>query len=215
MGAIVWVFLGLLAVAVFCLAWVLFQIMRQQGRLLLRLESLERLGPGAELAGSVEANGSPRQERGLSLATLAPPFQLSDLDGRLVALEDFRGQRVLLVHWDTGCGFCDQIAPELARLQGDLRKHKTERSEERRVARPPLGDQLRQRGGRARLRGARARLRNPASARGRARTSLRAPRDAGRLPPRRARTIQREREHPLRSAGGRVRAARGDTARYQ
>jgi peroxiredoxin len=33
---------------------------------------------------------------------------------------------VLLVHWDTGCGFCDQIAPELARLQGDLRKHKTE-----------------------------------------------------------------------------------------
>jgi peroxiredoxin len=126
MGAIVWVFLGLLAFAVLGLAWVLFQIVRQQGRLLLRLESLERLGPGAELARSVEANGSPRQERGLSLATVAPPFRLSDLDGRLVALEDFRGQRVLLVHWDTGCGFCDQIAPELARLQGDLRKHKTE-----------------------------------------------------------------------------------------
>jgi len=126
MGAIVWVFLGLLAFAVLGLAWVLFQIMRQQGRLLLRLESLERLGLGADVAGSVEPNGSPRQERGLSLATVAPPFRLSDLDGRLVALEDFRGQRVLLVHWDTACGFCDQIAPELARLQGDLRKHKTE-----------------------------------------------------------------------------------------
>src|SRR5215211_5437009 len=73
MGAIVWVFLGLLAFAVLGLAWVLFQIVRQQGRLLLRLESLERLGPGAELAGSVEANGSPRQERGLSLHRFGSP----------------------------------------------------------------------------------------------------------------------------------------------
>jgi peroxiredoxin len=55
-----------------------------------------------------------------------PSFSLPDLSGRLVGPEDFRGKRVLLVHWDTGCGFCDQIAPELASLQGDLGKRKTE-----------------------------------------------------------------------------------------
>jgi peroxiredoxin len=126
MGAIVWVFLGLLAVAVVGLGWAFFQILRQQGRILLRLDSLERLALGDERIGGLEANGSPRPEAGLPLATTMPSFSLPDLAGRMVALEDFRGKRVLLVHWDTGCGFCDEIAPELARLQDDLSKRKTE-----------------------------------------------------------------------------------------
>src|ERR671937_41703 len=92
MGAIVWVLLGLLAVAVVGLGWALFQILRQQGRLLLRLESLERLALGDELVGGLGANGSPRPEAGLPLATAMPSFSLPDLAGRVVALEDFRGK---------------------------------------------------------------------------------------------------------------------------
>jgi peroxiredoxin len=123
MSAIVWVFLGLLAVAVVGLGWALFQILRQQGRLLLRLESLEQRGPDGSGYG---VNGSPGVEEGLPLATTMPPFRLRDLQGDTVGLEEFRGKRVLLVHWDAGCGFCDQIAPELASLQRDLTKRKTE-----------------------------------------------------------------------------------------
>jgi peroxiredoxin len=126
MGAMGWVFLGLLAVAVVGLGWALFQIVRQQGRLLLRIESLERVASQGGLVAGPGANGSPRPEAGLPVATTMPSFRLPDLSGRLVALEDFRGKRVLLVHWDTGCGFCDEIAPELAALQSDLRKRKTE-----------------------------------------------------------------------------------------
>ena len=63
---------------------------------------------------------------GSPLATGFPPFRLADLRGEQVALEDLRGRRVLLVHWSTGCGFCRQIAGELARLQGDLRRRKTD-----------------------------------------------------------------------------------------
>jgi peroxiredoxin len=126
MSAMVWFFLGPLTFVVVVLAWVLFETVRQQGRLLLRLESLERLGPSGEPHERFEANGSPRQEQGLPLATVVPPFRLPDLHGRPVSPGDFHGKRILLVHWDTGCGFCDQIAPELASLQGDLRKRDTE-----------------------------------------------------------------------------------------
>jgi peroxiredoxin len=44
----------------------------------------------------------------------------------MVGLEDFRGERVLLVHWSPQCGFCTRIAPDLARLQPDLRKRHVE-----------------------------------------------------------------------------------------
>ena len=55
------------------------------------------------------------------MGTPIAPFRLPDLDGRMVSLEDFRGRRVLLVHWGPECGFCELLAPDLARLQGDLR----------------------------------------------------------------------------------------------
>jgi len=38
----------------------------------------------------------------------------------MVGLEQFRGQRLLLVHWNFDCGFCGAIAPELARLEASL-----------------------------------------------------------------------------------------------
>jgi peroxiredoxin len=121
MTVVVWVLIGALAFAVVSLAWLFFQVLRQQGRLLLRMEALEaRLGvPEAGGDGDIAHGGLP-------LATGFPPFRLADLRGERVALEDFRGKRVLLVHWSTGCGFCRQIAGELARVQGDLRRRKTE-----------------------------------------------------------------------------------------
>ena len=121
MTVVVWVLIGALVFAVVSLAWLLFQVLRQQGRLLLRMEALEaRLG----VADGGDDGDSARG--GLPLATGFPPFRLADLSGEQVALEDFRGKRVLLVHWSPGCGFCRQIAGELARLQGDLRRRKTE-----------------------------------------------------------------------------------------
>jgi peroxiredoxin len=121
MTVVVWVLIGALAIAVVSLTWLFVQMLRQQGRLLLRMEALEaRLGVS-------EAGGDGDFARGgLPLATDFPPFQLADLAGRQVTLNDFRGKRVLLVHWSTGCGFCRQIAGDLAGLQGDLRRRKTE-----------------------------------------------------------------------------------------
>jgi peroxiredoxin len=120
MTIVMWALIGVLALVVLLLAWLLVQVLRQQGRLLLRLEALED-----RLAGAEPDPGNGRA-RGLPAATSVPPFRLPDLSGAEVGLEDFRGRRVLLVHWDPQCGFCRRIAPELANLQGRLKERKTE-----------------------------------------------------------------------------------------
>lgn len=97
---------------------VLYQLIKQQGRLLLRQDHLEQQLAG----GSPSAAVAPAPPPGLAVGTPIEPFRLPDLNGKPVALEDFRGQKLLLVHWNPQCGFCDLIAPDLARLQADLKK---------------------------------------------------------------------------------------------
>ena len=119
MTIVMWVLLGALLIATVSLAWLLVQVLRQQGRLLLRIEALER-HPGA-----LETRADDPARGGLPPATAFPPFRLPDLEGEEVGLEDFE-TRVLLVHWSPECGFCREIATDLARLQTDLRRRKTE-----------------------------------------------------------------------------------------
>src|SRR5262249_54846456 len=90
-------------------AWLGYQIVRQNGRILLRLESIEkRLAMG---------NAGQRHEaRGLSVGTLAPDFELPDLGGRRRKLSSFRGQDVLLIFFNPKCGFCTKMAADLAAL---------------------------------------------------------------------------------------------------
>jgi peroxiredoxin len=120
MTVVMWVLLVALLIGAVSLAWLLVQALRQQGRLLLRIEALERRAGGLAAPTPVDpARG------GLPLATAFPPFRLPDLAGEEVGLEDFE-TRVLLVHWSPECGFCREIAGDLARLEPDLRRRKTE-----------------------------------------------------------------------------------------
>ena len=94
-----------------------YQLVKQQGRMLIRLDELERNAKAAG-AGAEEA----AEPDGLPLGTAFPAFRFPDLTGKEVALEDLRGKRVLLVQWNFDCGFCDSIAPELARLETGFEK---------------------------------------------------------------------------------------------
>ncbi len=94
----------------------LYQIVKQQGRILLRLDQLDQLEQQRATA------GEQPEITGLPVGTAFPSFSLRDLNGEMVRLEDFRGKRVLLVNWSPKCGFCDLIAPDLARLQSDFEK---------------------------------------------------------------------------------------------
>jgi peroxiredoxin len=96
-----------------------YKLVKQQGRILLRLDALERAtASGRNSAGQHEHTAV----EGLPLGGVFPGFALTDVSGNTCSLSDFRGQRVLLIHWNFDCGFCEAIAGDLARLETDLRR---------------------------------------------------------------------------------------------
>jgi peroxiredoxin len=56
---------------------------------------------------------------GLEVGEPAPEVRLPDLEGRNVSLEDFRGDKTLLLFWSPGCGFCQEMLPKLKELEAD------------------------------------------------------------------------------------------------
>lgn len=112
-------------------AWIGFQLIHQNGRLLARLESLEQrlvqlqapsgLVPGTFPAAMEPAAFAPEPSlpAGLPIGSPAPEFELPDLNGERRSLADFRGKKLLLVFFNPGCGFCTQMAPDLASLPAD------------------------------------------------------------------------------------------------
>lgn len=93
-------------------AWLGYQLVRQNGRILLRLEMIEtRLGSrGATLR---------RENAGLPVGSEAPDFELPDLMGVPRKLSEFRGRDLLLIFFNPECGFCAKMAPDLAILSTD------------------------------------------------------------------------------------------------
>jgi AhpC/TSA family len=99
--------------------WFLYGLVRQNGRVLARLENLEqRIGIGgppaaAGLAGVPHASGQG-PVRGLAVGVPAPEFELPAADGRRVSLRALlgRGLPVLLVFSVPGCSHCDALLPQ-------------------------------------------------------------------------------------------------------
>jgi peroxiredoxin len=89
-----------------------FQLMRQNGRIMLRLEVLERLATQGAAATSPSA-----APMGLPLGSQAPAFELPTLEGGRISLDGFRGRRLLLTFFSPSCGYCQRMAPDLSRLK--------------------------------------------------------------------------------------------------
>jgi peroxiredoxin len=130
----------ILALALPCVAlllggWLGWQLLRQNGRLLLRLEDAEQrldaleFGDGDAPQGQAPGNGdhasrfgnrslarSRIKRDGLKAGTPAPDFRLSRLDGGELSLEEFRGRQLLLIFSDPHCGPCEVLAPEMQKF---------------------------------------------------------------------------------------------------
>jgi peroxiredoxin len=93
--------------------WLFYQLLRQNGRILLKLEALQE-----QIAEMKAAPESPAPQ-GLDPGTPAPDFELPDLTGQPRKLSQWRGRRVLLIFFNPQCGFCEQMAEGLAALKAD------------------------------------------------------------------------------------------------
>ena len=96
--------------------WLGYQIVLQNGRMLLRLEGIERQLAQRAPPKRHEAGG---QSGGLPVGTVVPDFELPDLAGVRRKLSEFRGQDVLLIFFNPKCGFCTKMAADLAALPAD------------------------------------------------------------------------------------------------
>jgi peroxiredoxin len=105
--------------------WLVFELIRLNGRVLLRLDSMEeRLaalaaqtvpGDAPQVRKQVaETRKSPTPE--LALGSPALAFELPDLAGNRHALTEYRGRQLLLIFFNPHCGFCTRMCEALADL---------------------------------------------------------------------------------------------------
>lgn len=104
------------------LAWVCLGLLRQHGRLLLRIEALEQARPAtAHVNGPAlsapPAPGPVATPPGLPVGTPLPAFSLKDLSGHRVGNSELRALRrpVLLLFSDPNCGPCNSMRADLDR----------------------------------------------------------------------------------------------------
>jgi peroxiredoxin len=109
---------AVVALGQFAVWVVLVQLIQQQGRMLLRLDNLAEAS--ATLGDRLPVIAATAEPVGLPVGSPIGDFQLPDVAGHLVGPTAWRRQRTLLVHWSVTCGFCDLIAPKLARLEACL-----------------------------------------------------------------------------------------------
>lgn len=101
-------------VAVGC--WIGYQLIQQNGRILLHLESLEQQLSNLKLRNAQSIPAVPSAPAGLPIGAPAPAFELPDLAGQQHRLTEWRGRKLLLIFFNPGCGFCRQMAPDIAAM---------------------------------------------------------------------------------------------------
>lgn len=97
--------------------WFILHLLRQHGRLLVRMEALEAaIGHRGASSGSHAPSGA-----GLPVGARAPEFDLPGLHGETLTLAALRsaGQPVLLLFTAPGCGPCESLMPEVGSWQKD------------------------------------------------------------------------------------------------
>jgi peroxiredoxin len=120
---------GVVVLALLAGQWTfLVHLLRQNGRLLVRLETVEAtLAEGGSVLGPSQ-NGTPvPQAEGLPVGSEAPQFSLSGLHGETLTLEALRssGKPLMMLFTDPGCGPCNALLPDVGRWQEEHAKKLT------------------------------------------------------------------------------------------
>jgi thiol-disulfide isomerase/thioredoxin/uncharacterized membrane protein YphA (DoxX/SURF4 family) len=113
---------GVVAVLMGTIGWGFIQLMHQNGRLMVRLETLENRmknldGMAAKRAQPAVPGASPLA--GEMLGHPAPAFRLPNLSGSMTSLDDLLalGNPLALLFSDPTCGPCQHLLPEISNWQ--------------------------------------------------------------------------------------------------
>jgi peroxiredoxin len=100
------------AIAVGVLAWLVVNLIAQQGRLLNRIDTLET-------ALGIEPEDAAVPQGGLAVGTDAPAFELESTSGERVSMASLvdEGKPVLLLFTTADCGPCNALMPEVGGWQ--------------------------------------------------------------------------------------------------
>lgn len=115
-----WIFVAL-AVGIFGFCAIqlllLMQLVAQQGRVLLRLDSIEQIRSAA--TAGVRAPAAAAPSAGLPVGKPAPDFELPTPSGDLLGLKQLlgSGRRAALIFVHVNCGPCAVLLPEIAQWQ--------------------------------------------------------------------------------------------------
>src|SRR5215217_913023 len=138
---------GVLVLALLAGQWgFLVHLLRQNGRLLVRLEAVEAtLAEGGSVVAPSANGSSVDQAEGLPVGSVAPDFSLSGLHGETLTLNALRSsdRPVMMLFTDPNCGPCNAMLPDVGRWQeehaqkltlalisrGEVEENKTKASE--------------------------------------------------------------------------------------
>jgi peroxiredoxin len=96
--------------------WLAYELVRQNGRILQRLEALESQPCPLETC-TTRSSLRALDSDGLAIGAPAPDFSLPGLDGSLLSLAAYRGRRILLVFVDPDWRSCTLLIPALEKIQ--------------------------------------------------------------------------------------------------
>lgn len=100
--------------------WLLVNLLRQNGRLLLRIEALEaQMGRPADDPSRVLTQEQPQAIR---IGEPVPALTLPDLTGTPIDLADFRGNTTLVLFWNPDCGYCRRMLDDLKAWEQQRRR---------------------------------------------------------------------------------------------
>lgn len=112
------------AIVVAAIVWLLVHLLGQSGRLLIRMDLIEEALADADIAlpDADEDEEEADEDEGLPIGAPAPAFSLTGLYGETLTLNSLqaRGQPVMLLFTDPGCGPCNAMMPDIGKWQRDL-----------------------------------------------------------------------------------------------
>jgi thiol-disulfide isomerase/thioredoxin len=105
--------------------WLLVHLLGQSGRLLIRMDRIEEALADAniELRGlDDDEEEEADEDEGLPIGAPAPAFGLTGLYGETTTLDSLRarGNPVMLVFTDPGCGPCNALMPDIGKWQREV-----------------------------------------------------------------------------------------------